>query len=43
MSYVNNMRYAGFDLTTGDSYFTTLVEVFKNHILAKNILANRIE
>ena len=26
----------GFDLTTHDSYFTILVEVFMNHILAEN-------
>ena len=26
----------GFDLTTRDSYFSILVEVFTNHILAKN-------
>ena len=27
----------GFDLTTRDSYFTIIVEVFTNHILAGNI------
>ena len=27
---------AGFNLMTRDSYFTILVEVFTNHILAKN-------
>ena len=27
----------GFDLTTRDSYFTILVEVFTNHILTENI------
>ena len=29
-------RGTGFDLTTRDSYFTILVEVFTNHILAKD-------
>ena len=29
---------AGFNLTTGNSYFTILVEVFTNHIFAKNTL-----
>ena len=34
----------GFDLTTHDSYFTILVEVFTNHISAENTyFANRIE
>ena len=28
---------SGFDLTTRDSYFTILVEVFMNHILARHI------
>ena len=28
---------SGFDLTTGDSYFTILVDIFTNHILAENI------
>ena len=28
--------YPGFDLMTRDSYFTILVEVFMNHILAEN-------
>ena len=28
--------YAGFDLTTHDSYFAILVEVLTNHILAEN-------
>ena len=28
--------WSGFDLTTSDSHFTVLVEVFTNHILAKN-------
>ena len=32
----------GFDLTTRDSYFTILVEVFTNHILAKKIHISRI-
>ena len=27
---------SGFDLTTRDSYFTILVEVFTNHILVEN-------
>ena len=27
----------GFDLTTWDSYFTILAEVFTNHILAENV------
>ena len=30
------LMVTGFDLTTGDLYFTTLVEVFTNHILAEN-------
>ena len=35
---------SGFDLTTGDSYFTILVEVFSNRILAEKIrFTNRIE
>ena len=35
---------SGFDLTTGDSYFTILVEVFSNCILAEKIrFTNRIE
>ena len=29
-------KKSGFDLTTRDSYFTILVEFFKNHILAKS-------
>ena len=34
---------SGFDLTICDSYFTILVEVFKDHILAKNIyFTNRL-
>ena len=34
----------GFNLTTQDSYFTTLVEVFTNHNLAKNTyFMNHIE
>ena len=32
----------GFDLTTRDSYFTILVEVFTNHILAENMIDFRI-
>ena len=35
---------SGFDLTTGDSYFTIPVEVFSDHILAEKIcFTNRIE
>ena len=35
---------SGLDLTTRDSWFTILVEVFTNHILAKNtFLTNHIE
>ena len=30
------LMVTGFDLTTGDLYFTALVEVFTNHILAEN-------
>ena len=30
-------RRSGLDLTTRDSHFTILVQVFTNHILAKNI------
>ena len=29
--------YSGFNLTTCDSYFMILVEVFVNHILVENI------
>ena len=29
-------KLSGFDLTTCDSYFTILVEVFMNRILAEN-------
>ena len=29
--------FSGFNLTTYHSYFTILVEIFTNHILAKNI------
>ena len=33
----------GFDLTTRDSYFTILIEVFTNHILTENAhFTNRI-
>ena len=32
----------GFDLTTCDSYFTILVEVFTNHILAENYESYRV-
>ena len=36
--YTNTHTHtSGFDLTTRDSYFTILVAVFTNHILAKNI------
>ena len=31
-----NSVISGFNLTTCDSYFTILVEVFTNHILAEN-------
>ena len=35
---------AGFDLTTRDLYFSILVEVFTNHILAENTyFTNRVE
>ena len=35
---------AGFDLRTRDLYFTILVEVFTNHVLAENTyFANHIE
>ena len=35
---------AAFDLTTRDLYFTILVEVFTNHILAENkYFTNRVE
>ena len=34
-----NLFLSGFDLTTRDSYFTILVEVFTNHILEKNIIS----
>ena len=37
------MSCTRFNLTTRDSYFTTLVGVFTDHILAKNIFTNRIE
>ena len=30
------MQNAGFNLTTRDSYFTILAEVFTNHISAEN-------
>ena len=37
-------RKSGLDLTTRDSYFTILIEVFMNHILAKNTyFMNHIE
>ena len=35
---------AGVDLTTRDLYFTILVEVFTNHVLAENTyFTNRVE
>ena len=37
-------RRSGLDLTTRDSHFTILVQVFTNHILAKNTyFTNHIE
>ena len=39
-----NCLLTGFDLTTRDSYFMILVEVFMNHILAENTyFTNHIE
>ena len=38
------IHISGFDLTTRDSYFTILVEVFTNHILVENTyFTNHIE
>ena len=34
---LNTVRRTGFDLTTYDSYFMILVQVFTNHTLAENI------
>ena len=36
LTSVIHAQKAGSDLTTRDSYFTILVEVFTNHILAEN-------
>ena len=32
---LKNVKHAGFDLTTPDSYFTILVEVFMSHTSAE--------
>ena len=41
---IGDYSIPGFDLTTRDSYFLTLVEVFTNHILAENTyFTSRIE
>ena len=34
--YCQSDLLSGFDLTTRDSYFTILVEVFTNHVSAEN-------
>ena len=36
LTSVTHAQKTGSDLTTRDSYFTILVEVFTNHILAEN-------